>query len=63
MLMERKLKHNHVTGIKRQFKRSEKLAVQRREVKKETLTEDQVDIQKYLGLQLNEAEEHKQRGQ
>ena len=43
--------------------RSEKPVLVRREVRREILSEDQVDIQKYLGLQLSEVEERKTRGQ
>ena len=41
--------------------RSEKTKVQKTEVKEVTLSEDQIDIQKYLGLQVTQDEERKQR--
>ena len=53
----------HITGIKRQFVRSEKPKQKKKEAKKVDLSESQLDIQRYLGLQLNEADERKQRGQ
>ena len=53
----------HITGIKRQFVRSEKPKQKTKVAKKVDLSEEQIDIQRYLGLQLNEAEERKQRGQ
>ena len=62
-LNELKSKKRHPTGIKRKFMRSEKPVLVRREVRREILSEDQVDIQKYLGLQLSEVEERKTRGQ
>ena len=43
--------------------RSDKPKQKKQEAKKEVLSEDQIDIQRYLGLQLTEAEERKQRGQ
>ena len=62
-LLERKLNYVHIPGIKRTFNmRSEKQAVKSREVKREILSNDQIDIQKYLGLQLTEVEERKGRG-
>ena len=39
--------------------RSEKTKVQKTEVKEVTLSEDQIDIQKYLGLQVTQDEERK----
>ena len=62
-LQERKLQRVHITGIKRQFVRSEKPKQMQMEVKKVDLSEEQIDIQRYLGLQLSDAEERKQRGQ
>ena len=53
----------YVTGVKRQFVRSDKPRQRKQETKREVLSEDQLDIQRYLGLQLTEAEERKQRGQ
>ena len=53
-MKEQKAAHVHVTGIKRDFKRSKKPRMHRREVKKEVLSEDQVDIQRYLGMQIDE---------
>ena len=43
--------------------RSEKPKQKKKEAKKVDLSEEQLDIQRYLGLQLSEAEERKQRGQ
>ena len=62
-LQERKLQRVHITGIKRQFVRSEKPKQKTKVTKKVDLSEEQIDIQRYLGLQLSEAEERKQRGQ
>ena len=43
--------------------RSEKPKQKTKVTKKVDLSEEQIDIQRYLGLQLSEAEERKQRGQ
>ena len=60
LMKEQKAAHVHVTGVKRDFKRSKKPLIQRHEVKKEVLSEDQVDIQRYLGMQLdNDAQEQR----
>ena len=61
ILQDRKNKHVHVSGIRRRVFRSEKTKVQKTEVKEITLSEDQIDIQKYLGLQVTQDEERKQR--
>ena len=47
----------HVTGIKRDIRRSEKPRMQRFQVKREVLSQGQIDIQRYLGMQLEGEEE------
>jgi len=50
----RRENRNIPVGVRRVFMRSEKSKVQRHVVKKNPLTEDQMDIEKYLGRTLIE---------
>ena len=46
-----------VKGVRRNFARSNKPRVQRREVKKEELTDEQRDILKYISMNLDEVDQ------
>ena len=43
-----------VKGVRRNVKRSEKPQVTRKEVKREVLSEEQIDIYRYLAMNLDE---------
>ena len=50
----------HVAGIRPKFFRSNKPELERREEKKEVQSEQQIAIQRYLGMQLEDEEKKRQ---
>ena len=57
---ESKNKKVHVAGIRPKFFRSNKPELERREEKKEVQSEQQIAIQRYLGMQLEDEEKKRQ---
>lgn len=53
-LQERKNKKAHVSGIRKNFKRSEKPGVTKTEEVKQEISEDAINMQKYLGMFMEE---------
>jgi len=59
-LEERKKARVYVKGVRRNFKRSDKPGVQQRVVEREVLSEAELDIMRYLGMQLQDEERKQQ---